>query len=314
MAGWLCAAGALCVAICLRPDLKVDGVGAVPGDRSRVTKPNTGDREERELSKKNRLKEFEAARKPGMTEDVVRKVVEDYFETLAYADQPHRPVEEILCELRAKRLSLYLDALADGFNLTPEQKLDAQAKLPALAAQQVTRLLLLESIDRSWDVSLIGVGGKISEPSPLTRSEQIEVIVGQPISLTDEGIRPWELCELNEKQKQMIGSQDDAGEWIWVDGGEKTFDFGTTESYEHLSDPFVKGAGVITTAGKIFPLSMSQMERFGRIEDEGTSPPTANLRYGNDLERVKLLTQPQLKTLLLFSSEMPAKLLKDLEE
>ncbi len=249
-----------------------------------------------------------------MTEEEVRKVVEDYFEALAYEDQPHRPVEVILQELREKRLSLYLDALADGFNLTMEQKLEAQAKLPALAAQQVARILLLQGIDRSWNLSLVGATGEITEPRPLTRSEQVEVIDREPLSLTDEDIRPWELCELDERQKMMIGSQDDAGEWIWVDGGQKTFDYDSTESYGDLSDPFAKGASVLTTAGGIFPLSMWQVERLQDFKDETVSSHAAKPNDGNDLERVKFLTEAQLKTLLLLNSEMPAKLMKDLEQ
>jgi len=276
-----------------------------------VTKPYIRDHEGREISGENPRKEFEAARKRGMTEEEVRKVVEDFFEAVAYEDQPHRPVEVVLCELREKRLSLYLDALAEGFNLTKEQKLDAQAKLPALAAQQVTRLLLLESVDRAW---MTGAGGDVSEPSPLTRLEQIEVIVRNPLILRDEGVSPWELCELNQRQKEMIGYQDDTGEWIWVDGREKTFDFGTRESDLDLRNLYAVGAGDKATAGEIFPLSIRQVERLRDFE-YGTVPPHApKPGYGNDLERVKLLTQPQLKTLLLFSSEMPAKLMKDLEE
>lgn len=249
-----------------------------------------------------------------MTEEEVRKVVEDFFAAVAYEDQPHRPLEVILCELREKRLSLYLDALAEGFNLTREQKSEAQAKLSTLAAQQVDRILFLESVDRAWDISLVGAGGKIPEAVPLTRSEQIEVMVKEPLSMIDEGMRPWELCELNERQKEMIGYQDDAGEWIWVDGREKTFDFGTTESYADLSDPFAEGVGVISMAGEIFPLSIRQVQLLGEFEHEAVSPGTPELKYRNDLGRVKSLAQPQLKTLLLFSPEMPAKVMKGLEE
>jgi len=291
-----------------------DRGGFVTGDQNQVTRPYTRDREGREKSKKNPRKEFEAARQRGMTEEEVRKVVGDFLKEVAYEDQPHRPVEVILCELREKRLSLYLDALAEGFNLTKEQKLEAQAKLPALAAQQVTRLLLLESVDRAWNLSFSGAGGDVSEPSPLTRLEQIDVMVRNPLILGDEGVRPWELCELNQRQKEMIGNQDDTGEWIWVDGGEKTSDFGTRESYLDLSNPYAAGAGVMATAGGIFPLSIRQVERLRDFE-YGTAPPHApKPGYANDLERVKLLTQPQLKTLLLFSPEMPAKLMKDLGE
>lgn len=249
-----------------------------------------------------------------MMEEMVREVVEEFHGALAYEDEPHRPVEEILCELREKRLRLYLDALTEGFGLTEEQRLQAEAKLPALAAQQVARVLLLESIDRDWDTSLVAVDGKISEPTPLTRSEQIEVILREPMHLTEEGIRPWELCDLTDRQKEMIGSLDDAGQWIWADGGEKTFDFGTTESYAKLSDPFVKGAGVLTTAGKIFPLSMWQVERLGDVEEAELTSHSPNAKYGIDPERVKCLTRPQLKTLMLFSPETPAKPMIDLEE
>ncbi len=314
MAGWLCLVCALGAVFLLRPGVDEEKDDSVAVDRSRMTKPNSRDRDEREIGKKNPRVEFEAARKRGMTEEEVRKVVEDYYEATAYEDQPERPVEVVLYEMREKKLNLYLDALAEGFNLTEEQKLEAQAKLPTLAAQHVDRLLLLDTVDRAWELSLTAEGAKNLTPIELTRSEQIEVIARSSLNLAEEGMRPWELCELDERQKEMIGYEDDAGEWIWVNGDLKTLDFGKAEFYGALRDPFAEGANVMDMAGEIFPLSMRQVERLGVFQDEVVSSDSQKLKPVKDLERVKLLSRPQLKTLLLFSSDMPGKLMDELEE
>jgi hypothetical protein len=312
LSGWLCLGCALCAAFWLRPGVNGDRDEAVTDERSRMTRSYGRDRDGRGIGKKNPRMEFEAARKKGMTEEGVREVVDEYFKTLAYEDQPDRPVEEVLRELRERRLSLYLDALAEGFQLTEEQKLEAQAKLPALAAQHVDRVLLLNTVDRAWELSLTAEGAKNPTPSALTRSEQIELIAKCPLGRIDEGLSPWELCELDERQKEMIGYKGDAGEWIWVNGGEMTLEHGIAEKYRDLNDPFTEG--VMGTGGVIFPLGMRQVERLKDYQEGNATADAPQLKSVNELERVKLLSRAQLKTLLLFNSEIPDNLMKELEE
>jgi hypothetical protein len=282
-AGLVFVAVALGVAFWMWPEAVEDGVESATGDRSRAKKPYPRARQEREIRKKNPREEFEAARERGLTEKEVRGIVEEFVESMDFEDQPHRPVEVVLHEWRMKRLTIYLDAMADGFSLSKKQKLDVQAKLPALAVKHVARCLLFESDDRGAALAFHGAARVISEPGDLTRAEQIEAIDGHPISFVDEGIRPRELCDLVESQMQVIGYQDDAKEWIWVDRRQMTLDYGTMEHYADWDDPFTDGADVIGAAGEVFPLSMRQVERLGDLEDESVSPHTPKVRSGSNL-------------------------------
>lgn len=282
----------------------------------RVTKPYPRENDPRmEKRIKSPMQEFDAARKRGLAEEEVRWVVEDFLETVSYEDKPGQPLETVLRDVWKKRLAVYFHALEDGFNLSQDQIWTLKSKVPVLAGHYVARTLLLASVDEAWEIKMLGEVGSASEKnSSPTNLKQIEMILRHPMSLSDERIRPWNLIALSENQKQMIGYQDDAGEWIWVDGLQRTLDFRTMESYGDLSDPFADGAGVMGTAGVVFPLSMWQVERLGEYEDEAVSPHTPKTKSGGELDRVKFLTRPQLKTLLLFNPEMAGKLMNELGE
>lgn len=314
LAGWLCAALALGLVFWLRADGEKKGGDASEGSGPQVTKPYPRERDERERRTKNPREEFEAARKRGLTEEEVREVVVNFLEAVSYEDKVGQPVEAVLRDVWEKRLDVYFDALVDGFDLSQDQIWTLKSKEPALATHFVARTLLLASVDEAWEVKLPGEGDSAFEKnSTPTNLEQIETMVRHPMSFSDE-ILPWNLIELSEDQKQMVGYHDDAGEWIWVDGQNSTLDFGTTESYRDLIDPFVDDRTVMGMAGGIFPLSMWQVERLGDFEDEIVSPHTPKTINGGELDRAKFLTRPQLKTLLLFNPEMADKLMKELGE
>ena len=287
---------------------------AAEGKVPRVTKPYPRERDARERRTKNPRDEFEAARKRGLTEEEVRRVVEEYIESVAWEDQSDLPLEKVLHILGEKRVDVYLNALIEGLNLSQYQISAVQAKLPALANHHVSRSLLLASVDKAWESSVPAEEDDVSsKDTTLTRLEQMKAVATSPLHLTDGG-RPWDLVGLSETQKEMLGYYDENGQWTWVDGGGRTFDFGTTESYADLSDPFADGATVMDTAGKVFPLSMWQVERLGDFENESVSPHSPKTKSGGKLDRVMYLTQAQLRTLLLFKPEMAGDLMKELGE
>ena len=313
---WEYAALLLCILICIlliwerQPGAKSSEDGSpVTKPYQRVHDPNM------EKRTKNPREDFEAARKRGMTEEEVRLVVKEYFQAIAFEDQPGRPVEMILNEAMEKRLDLYFDALEEGFNLTKEQVSEIRGKLPGLVAQQVNGRLLLVEVERAWE----STGPDEDEsrvhakPSALTRLEKIEIFVKDPTLVFYDELYPWKISVLNESQQQMIGYQDEAGEWMWVDGSERTLDYGITDCYADLNYPFEEDVRVMDAAGEVFPLSMWQVERMGDFEDESVSPHTPRMISGSDLDRVKLLSRPQLKTLLLLNPEIAGRLKKDLE-
>jgi hypothetical protein len=206
--------------------------------------------------------------------------------------------------------------MTEAFNLTQQQITEAQNKLPSLAAKDIHRCLLLESVDRSWGSSIENGTSKNVHaiyPDDMTRAEKIEIMLTYPLYYNVEGTRPWDLCELNESQKEMLGFKNDEGEWTWVDG-ERTLDFGTTENYADLENPFAVHGNIMATAGKVFPLSMWQVEHLGEFEDESVSPHTPISKTGGSLDRAKFLTKPQLKTLLLLRPETAKELTNELGE
>lgn len=316
LAALSCAALALGFAFWNRTDKDKDGETTIIGNPIDQTKLYPRGETDRKMRTKNPREQFDAARKRGLTEHEIRSILNEYLAATTYEDQPNRPIEAIMKEIRLKRWNIYLDTLAETMNLTEQQITEAQKKLPSLAAMDSMRSLLLESVDRAWDNSIkTGTHDSIrtDDPNQMTRSEKIEIMLTYPLYYKVEGTRPWDLCELSESQKEMLGFKNDAGEWTWVDG-ERTLDFGTTENYADLENPFAVHGNIMATAGKVFPLSMWQVERLGEFEDESVSPHTPISKTGGSLDRVKFLTKPQLKTLLLLRPETAKELTNELGE
>lgn len=282
--------------------------------RAPVTKPYPRERDERELRTKNPREEFEVARKRGLTDEEVRGIVGEYRKVVTVDRSFGRSEEEIFHDLAERELDWYLEALGDGFGLTMEQKMAAQTKLPTLVDMVAMRWGLLAEVDRQWELSVPEADGKLPSDGSVPGDREVtERMGGMSLSSSVSALVPWKLCDLDERQKEMVGFFDEQGQWNWLEGGERTLDFGTTDCYADLSDPFSE-AGVMAVAGNIFPLSMRQVERLGDYEGEAVSPHTPKLFDGGYLEQVKFLTAPQLKTLLLYSPEIALKLMKELAE
>lgn len=113
----------------------------------------------------------------------------------------------------------------------------------------------------------------------------------------------------------MIGLRLEGEEWIWPRPGSATLDYGTKEKYENLDDPFAQEYDLIPPSGKVFPLSMEQVDRIRGANTIHSKQLgiTVTGRMG-PLTYVKLLTAPQLMTLLLSKPEMAEELMKELGE
>jgi len=281
--------------------------------------PTKSHRRESESEKDRRAKkpreEFDEARKRGLSEDEVRGIVEEYFKVVTYKDQPERPLEEIMNELRLARLRLYLDVLSEGLHLSQEQIAIVEEQLPSLASKEVVRIILLAQVDAEWALPVAPENAVVAKSgsSGLSRLQQIETAAKTSLfsEIPSEIARPWELCELSEDQKQLLGYEDDTGEWIWVDGEERTLDYYTEKCYDHLDDPFAQSQ-VMHRAGVVFPLSMWQVERLGDFEDVHVAPFNPMMKEGGELDRVKFLTRAQLQTLLLFNHDIAEGLKREL--
>lgn len=312
LAGWFCAALALGFVFWLWPDGEKKGGVAAEGNSPRVTKPYPRERDAREQRTKNPREEFEAARKRGLTDEEVRKIVEDFLELGISWPDWGESIDELRV-LKQKVNAYHLETLVVGFGLTQEQKWIAQEKLKEDYDQIVTEVsqamrdaYKLGSDDLDWKSIKLEAGN-------------VYMMVFWNFACVDsESLQPWNLCELDEVQKEMVGLRMEGEHFIWPRPGSTTVDFGTKEKYDDLDDPFTPFSNLssfITEAGKIFPLSMEQVDR---IRGANTIPSKQHNIVGpgrmGPLNYVKLLTAPQLMTLLLSKPEMAEELMKDLGE
>ena len=281
-----------------------------------MTKPHPrvpGDSGRKEGRLKNPREQFEAARKRGLTEEEVRGIVVEFFTLEISTKWSEETTVEEYAKLGDKAREWYRETLASGFGLTRNQEVEVAGKIREFRKTDLKdfkeELASFRTFIERWEAV-------DAEARPTVYSLDLES--GPSIQ---EGFGLWRdyyllrnLCELDEGQKEMIGCIGEKGKWTWVDGTERTLDYGTTESYGDLSDPFADGDSILYEAGKIFPLSMGQVDRLGPFHDEAVSPHTPKVINGEYLEQAKFLTAPQLKTLLLFDPEMGGRLIKELAE
>lgn len=314
LAGWLCAALALSLGFWLWANGdKKDGVVAETNG-PQVTKPYPRERDERERRTKNPREEFEAARKRGMTEEEVRGIVEGFMSFgITFEYQQDMPDEDYM-EMGKRARDWYRETLVEGFALTQVQELVLIKVLREygkrdLASYMESLALLRAKKDKT---KIRGANHDFFSGLGNLPNFQLDWLGDFGLSEAETLLRNPDF--LDERQREMIGYVDKSGQWSWVNGMERTLDYGTTDYYSDLSDPFANGNKVMDTAGEIFPLSMWQVERLGDFEDESVSPHTPILKTGNHLDRVKFLTRSQLRTLLLSRPEMAGVLMKELGE
>jgi hypothetical protein len=314
--------GCLCLALALWIGSGVPGGGYSRKSpmvlNGRVTKPYPRDRDPRmERRTKNPREEFEAARKRGLTEEEVRVVVEDFVAMNLYPMNSGRTIDkERTHEVWKRRQQWYLDTLVSGFGLSDQQKNQAAAKLREMIESEFNHYQEYLANKKSFDMAA-------SREGKVSRWLILELL-GADSWFRDQEYAPWNLCDLDDAQRQMVGYADGEGQWVWISEGKMTNDFGTDERYENLDDQQTSQNGFINPAGRFFPLSMDQVDRIrsanvihvdhlnqgdGKIEIEPEVTLVARLGI---LPYAKLLSEPQLRTYLLFRPDMASQLGEEL--
>lgn len=290
------------------------------GKPAPVTKSHSRERDGRELRTKNPREEFEAARKRGLTEEEVRGVVEEFVSIgLMDEHEPDATVEDLLAR-RQKEQRWYLDTLTDGFGFSNGQKNEAKRKLRESLAEDYARYM---ELGKSGDeITIFKTDGDpfLRTEDPFLSDQEIHEMnpaarmLGVSLWLGLGKLSPWELCGLDEGQKEMVGQHDASGQWTRVDGRSRTLDAGSDERYEDLDDPFAEVSITLSAAGAIFPLSMGQVDRMRVAKETYRFSKLDGVMKPKLLDEVKVLTAPQLRTLLLFRPEMAEELMKELGE
>ena len=312
---------ALVLVFWLRPDGERKDRVAAEGNRPRVTKPYPRDRDPRmEKRAKDPREELEAARKRGMTEEEVRRVVEDFLGIgLPVTSELFAPVQELL-ERRRLQQRWYLDTLVEGFELTGEQKKVAKTNLRKALLEDHPAY---EQAGKSGEaITIYYTTGNpflsVKDPS-LPEGEAIEItpatrMLDVSLWLGLGKLAPWNLCELDDGQRAISWFGSENAGLSGSPMGARTRDSGTDERYEDLEDPFAENLLTFTAAGAIFPLSMGQVDRIRAASKTYRASQGGGVKRPGLIDEVKCLTEPQLRTLLLFEPETAGKVMKELGE
>jgi hypothetical protein len=315
LAEWVCVALAFGVVLCLLVRER-KGRGPITAGLTLVTKPYSRDGyrpEERMGRTKNPREEFEAARKRGLTEDEVRGILEDFIKSGIRKIDLSSTSEEELLAMRIKEHAWYFEMLVDGLKLTKEQQERAESTLRDTGEKNYATFL--SSIAEAADSIEI-------ELPPDDSDAVFDGFTGTP-AMGNSGVRvwifasdllPWNLCELDEGQKEIIGLKYENEQWIWPRPGSETIDYGTEEQYVNLDDSFEEGSGISSHAGKVFPLSMAQVDGIRGAKTQYNLRHSGGDRNAPLLDQLKFLAAPQLKTLLLLNPEIARRLTEELNE
>ncbi len=232
-------------------------------------------------------KEFEAERKRGLSEREVRWIVEDLQAAGFTSEGVGAETTEEYFALRKSRERWYLDTLAMGLGLTGEQKFQAAETLRELGNAEYE-----EFRKYAGSLKIFEVEGR---PMAIVSGDKVGrfTLVGRWMDSSE--YHPQNLCKLGEEQLEVSRSSEDRE-------GYSTRDFGTDVRYTDLVDPFGDQYIEIADAGKIFPLSMAQVDgiRAARGKDF--------------LAEVRYLTRSQLMTLLLFNPSVAKKISERLKD
>ncbi len=126
--------------------------------------------------------------KRGMTDQEIRWMIED-FQT-AGLDGGERSLKGTL---RAKQQLWYLEALTEAFQLTPEQKSQARARMDELLKKD------LEAFEQG-----VGAVTEVREPTEAIPDEAPVALYADATTwLLKDAYAPWNLCDLSAEQSQL---------------------------------------------------------------------------------------------------------------
>ena len=246
---------------------------------------------------------YEAARKLGMTEQEVQWIVSDFVGLGIDSQEVSVDSLEGYYGLRIRRQKWLLDSLVTGFGLSEDQKNQAAEQLLKLAQRDCEEFQEYLASSKPFESE-----GKIYQ---IVDGSKVRKLTDPTYWLEREEYAPRNLCELNEDQMDMIGFRGDDGDWVWPRPGSSTKDFGTEDRYEELDDTQSSQGGLISQAGKVFPLSMEQVDR---IQNVNSASLDSVQKKGGSLESVKVLAPAQFKMMLLLRPELAGELVREMEK
>jgi hypothetical protein len=267
------------------------------------------DRTLREEPEVDVVEDYLARCKKGMTAQEVRWVIEDFRN--AGLDQGLSSASAAgFIRLRKAQQAWYLDLLADGLRLDPEQEQTAKEKLAGLLEETVAGFRKDLSEQASEPIEQNGRRVQVVDAAVIRR------LIESKQWLTDERYAPWELCELTDEQKRVTwfryihyvrtlepGDVEYDAERQWFDPDGAGYTDPGSDSEGNVGD-FATGMAPdkVSGAGSIFPFGPSQ--EFVIRGDQMAGPI--------DFQATRCHPD-QLKTLLLVKPDTASRLLEALD-
>lgn len=304
LVGMVCVALALGVAFWMWHDGDEDGVAPLTTDSSRGTKPYPRERDERERRTKNPREEFEAARKRGLTEAEVRGVVEEFHSYNIHSVKPEDLPPEKLQKLWESENRWYLDTLVSGFGMSDLQRSEVAKKLSEMRARDMRSYQ--DNLTQKQIPDLQRVQNAIDHFFVLS------YFLDEHKWLNRQEYAPWNLCDLTQSQKEMIGYMPPEGGLDWLPGRLSSDVSLTEEELEIWDHWYGREWNDVPHAGKFFPLSMGQMKRVAVLHQAGIALHSGEVKIFPDLEQAKTLTTSQLRIHLLLDPDRGVDLLEEI--
>ncbi|BCU76773.1 hypothetical protein llg_14880 [Luteolibacter sp. LG18] len=223
--------------------------------------------------------------KRGMTEAEVRWMLEDFI--TAGLTPPEGPTFPLTPARRAKQQDWYLEALAEGLSLTPEQKRAARERMQQSLQEDVAAFAKgiagVGAIDPS--------GGREWIPDNLP----LGVNVGPEVWLAKRAYAPWRLADLTPEQEKLTFKSDRESPVTRDSTMLRLRELALQEGLQ------ITDRVLITNATRIFPLAPVPAP----LESIQVNPLTqAKLLHPAQL-RMALLLDPQLAPVLMGALDFP---------
>lgn len=253
------------------------------------------------------VKDYIARCQKGMTEREVRWVIED-FQKAGLAQGVRGASSEEFIRQRKAQHAWYLDLLADGLRLNPEQRGAAREKLAGLLEEAVAGFQKDLSEQASEPIEQDG------RRLQLVSAEVITKLIHADKWLTDERYAPWELCDLTEQQLGVTwrpiltgmkndGMEGEAGGWLDVPATPVIFEEGKAPVIPDSLFPagYREFTAHLKDAGSVFPVAAVSLPA-GPVHE----PPL--------MKELRGYHPSQLKTLLLLQPELAEEVIAEPEK
>ncbi len=255
------------------------------------------------------VEDYLARCRKGMTAREVRWIVEDFQKAGLDRGVRGATAEEFIGQRKAQH-TWYLDLLADGLRLDPEQRRAAEGKLVELSEEAVAEFR--EKLDQQAGEPFEHDGRRFQ----VVDGSVVRKLIDAKQWLIDERYAPWELCELSDEQKRAT----------WFGWLQNRLDAGpgnpAYESYPHwinpesasITDPLNDDPGYVAD----FPTGDAPGEVYGAgtvfpFVDDQTFADAGKDGAGDLVVQAMGCHPAQLKTSLLLDPAVAGRLLEMLD-